>query len=207
MGRMRNESDSAIGGFLRIVTVFLATLTVVASTGCVARTLTITQQDYINTGMGRATGEPLEVAVVCVYPKDLKNKVNDKLKPGVGITAKEWFEREPGSDGGGQPFSISPEQIYLLTDRKGASGINRGGLLHGAADKGIKQVQIPRIRFKWWNLHRNNSVIYVFPRFIGPDGKVLAVKPAMFNPPGRYRSKLFCEIGAKSNTPEGQYIK
>ena len=172
MGRMRNEWDSAIGGFIRTATVFLAVLAIVASTGCVARTLTITQTDYINTGMGRDkdTGEPLEVAIVCVYPKDLKNPVNDKLRPGVGITARDWFEGEPGSSGGGQPFSISAEQIYWLTDREDASGRTKHGRLHGAVIDGKKPVKITGIRFKWWKLNSNNSVIYVFPKFFGPDG-------------------------------------
>ncbi len=208
MSRIRNESVSAKAGFIRIATVFLAALAVAASTGCAARTLTITQADYINTAMGKPTGDPLRVAIVCVYPKDLKNEVNDRLRPGTGITAKEWFEREPGSSGSGRPFNISSKQVYLLTNRKDAWGIIKRGALHGADSEGSAQVKITGIKFNGWKLHSRNSVIYVFPEFIGPDLEVLPVKPAIFRPPGKYTRKLFCEIGVKKGGPDhGQYIK
>ena len=64
------------------------------------------------------------------------------------------------------------------------------------------------------DLHNTDKgVIYVFPKFIGPDKQVLPVQPAVFDPPGAYAKELFIKIGVdqsdydKESKCYGQYIE
>src|SRR3972149_9744595 len=75
-------------------------MTLLVAVGC-ERKLIIEQDPYINTAMQQnrppeqRTGEPLEVAVVCVLPKDLDRPQNADLKRETHITCKDWWERCP----------------------------------------------------------------------------------------------------------------
>lgn len=181
------------------------------SAGCGARALSIEQDRYVNNAMHhyraeeKRTGEPLEVSIVCVHPKDLERDENASLKPGSGITCRTWYENRPKPGGGG--FMIPPEQIYLLTNATSYYGKKKGPALNGATKDGRVEIPVRGIRFRGTKLHSRNSVIYVFPKFIGQDGKVLPVKPAEFSPPGRYTSRLSVKIGVDKNRGvQGQYI-
>jgi hypothetical protein len=57
-------------------------------------------------------------------------------------------------------------------------------------------------------LHDPQSVIYVFPKFIGHGG-VLAVRPATFDPPGDFPADIAVQISVRDNQPreEAQYIR
>ena len=100
------------------------------------------------------------------------------------------------------------DQIFLLTDRKENYGTTQGVRLRGTQVDKKKEVDV-RFRFKG-DLHDDDSVIYVFPKFVGPDGKVLPVRPAKFHPPGAYREQLVIEVGVDEDRfPEyyGQFIR
>ncbi len=183
--------------------------------GCGNRVLTIVQHDRVNTAMHRhrprekQTGDPLELTIVCVFPKDLEKSENDRLKPGSGLTAVDWYQHRPTGVGGQQAgrFWIPSEQIYLLTNEKGLVGRIKGPALGGATEDGWKETKVGGIAFSK-KLHNRKSVIYVFPKFIGPTGDVLPVKPVVFNPPGAYRRNLSVEIGLRDGGENfGQFIK
>ena len=171
--------------------------------GC-ARQLVITQDTYINTAMYRGrspdqrTGEPLEVNVVCVYPEDLDKPENAQLAPNAQITSMLWFERRP-THGGAEPgkFNLPPDQVYLFTDDASAYGKRVGPRLKGAAADGKAEMPLKGgITFKG-PLHNDRSVIYLFPKFLDNDAKVLEVPPARWHPPGAFTHNLFCRIGVR----------
>ena len=174
--------------------------------GCPARSLTITQDAYINNAMhrnlpeGERTGDPLEVSIVCVYPEDLEKPANQALRPGQNINCKGWYDHRPEASGAvADRFDLSRNQIYLLTDGGSAQvfGQKKGPALKGAVRDGRGQVVVSGIKFER-KLHGANSVIYVFPRFIDKNGEVLPTPPAVFNPPGAYTSGLSVKIGANA---------
>ena len=199
----------------RLLGVFVAGFAALGATGCASRTILITQDDHINTGVhtGRPaeqrTGDPLEVTVVCVYPEDLERDENKGLEPGTGITCKGWYDNQPVRGGGeGSYFKLPQEQIYLRTNATQVYGIRKGPALNGAIEDGRAQMKITGIRFRPTKLYSKKSVIYVFPKFIGPEGDVLPVRAAEFNPPGAYSSKLSVKIGVDQGRDNyGQYIE
>lgn len=184
------------------------------SWGCAARTLTIAQDDRINTAVHlhrpreMQSGDPLEVNVVCVYPDDLEKPENERLKPDSGINAKEWYEFRPTTGvPDGRHFNLPATQIYLLTDEEGVYGKVKGPALRGALEDGFSKKKIEGIAFKK-KLHSKKSVIYVFPKFIEKSGAVLPVRPAKFSPPGAYRKNLSVKIGVRPGGPhDGQYVE
>ncbi len=192
-------------------------LVVLGTTGC-ARSLTIRQDKYINTATHanrppeQRTGEPLELAVVVVYPQDLKHPENELLKPDSKITAKDWDSRRPTLDqaGGSGKFVIPKEQVFLITNADRYYGRKIGNALRGAANDGEKPVIKSGIALNWDHVHDSNTVIYVFPRFIGRDGGVLPIPPAAFNPPGAYTSALEVQVGVDASArslDDAQFIK
>ena len=189
-----------------------------ASVGC-ARQFTITQDDRVNNAMQidrrpeDRTGEPLELDIVCVYPRDLKDERNDRLKPSSGITSAEWFKRRPipgdkvNMEAANDRFRLPPEQICLLTNDREVYGKKVGACLRGAKQDG-RTVTKSGIEFSTWALHDDMSVIYVFGKFTDKQGKVLEVPPAKFHPPGAYAERLAFKIGIRENAPNfGQYIE
>lgn len=183
--------------------------------GCSDRVITITQHARINTAMHTnrkpkdQTGEPLEIAIVCVFPKDLEKPENDRLKPGSGLSATDWYQHRPTGSGGALAghFWIPNSQIYLLTNEKGLVGKIKGPALGGAIEDGSTEKKVGGIAFSK-KLHNKDSIIYVFPKFIGSNGDVLPVKPAIFHPPGSFQRNLSIEIGVHSGGGDsGQYIK
>ncbi len=201
-------------GQARFLATFVFGSAILGSAGCASRTLTVTQGDYINTAMhgGRQledrTGEPLEVTIVCVYPEDLERDENSGLKPGSVITSKDWYDNQParGSDSG--RFILPTDQIYVLTNAAQVYGKKKGSALNGAVKDGRSEVKVGGIKYRGMKLHSRNSVIYVFPKFIGPDGEVLPVRAVEFNPPGAYTSQLSVRIGVdEARGNHGQYIE
>ncbi|MCK4340928.1 MAG: hypothetical protein KAY37_04315 [Phycisphaerae bacterium] len=202
---------AGLGLFCGVVT--LATLV-----GC-GRTMTIHQAPYINTAsqanrpVDKRTGEPLELAIVCVYPGDLDKTGNELLRPDSKVTAKEWFERRPTTAGaGGGHFDLPKNQVYVLTNDDRVFGRHIGKALRGAVMDGEKPIKKTGIKFEsgWTGgLHDDKSVIYVFGKFIGRDGDVLPVSPAKFHPPGAYRADLEIQIDVDPDRPlqAAQYIK
>jgi len=198
----------------------LSTFVLIAavSAGC-SRSLTIEQDEYVNTAMHQArdpqnqTGEPLEVVIVCVAPRDLKKQGNERLKPGAGITSREWYQKgpKPGDtvemENNEGRFRLPGNQIYLLTnDTESAYGKQIGAALRGGKLDG-KIVKKQNIDFKFWSLHDSDAVIYVFGKFTDKDGNVLPVPPAKFHPPGAYESNVSIKIGVdKGRDNYGQYI-
>ena len=64
------------------------------------------------------------------------------------------------------------------------------------------------IKFPAHLLHNSKSAIFVFPKFTGPDGEVLPVRPVVFRPPGDYTHDLYCEIGVDDSLePAGQFVR
>lgn len=203
-----------IGAVRPGVWVALAVLVLGILPGCSDRVITISQHSRINTAMHRhraremQTGDPLELAIVCVYPEDLKKSENDRLKPGSGLTSVDWYQHRPTGVGGQQAgrFWIPSSQIYLLTNEKDLVGRVKGPALGGATEDGWTEKKFGGIAFSK-KLHHKDSVIYVFPKFIGPTGDVLPVKPVMFHRPGAYRRNLFIEIGVRDGGENlGQFI-
>ncbi len=188
---------------------------VVAGTGC-GRTMTITQADYINTGMQIArakdqrTGQPLEVNIVSVYPHDLNNELNSLLSPDQDITADLWYLNRPQygdkvEDDDQTHIRLPKNQVFLLTDDKQYYGTRIGSRLRGAVTDKRKKIAA---KFEFaGSLHDKRSVIYVFPKFIGPKGEVLPVPPVKLHPPGAFTHELFVEIGVEEGRENyGQYI-
>ena len=183
------------------------------SWGCAARTLTIYQEDRINTAMhlhrprADQTGDPLEVDIVCVYPDDLDKPENERLKPGSSITAKDWYDLRPTGIHDGRHFVLPESQIFLLSNEKTVYGRLKGPALRGAIEDGSHKRKVKGIQFKR-KLHSRKSVVYVFPKFIDKNGEVLPVRPVRFCPPGAYARNLFVKIGVDPGRPHGgQYIE
>lgn len=200
---------------LRPLLVLVVSVLVSASWGCASRTLVITQENRVNTAVhlhrpvADRTGDPLEVTVVCVYPEDLELEANKGLRPGSGITSADWYAHRPQAGGAeAGRFVLNSDQIYLLTNEDRVYGASRGRALNGAEVDRTTERSISGIRFRGTKLRSRDSAIYVFPKFIGPDGKVLPVKPVMFHPPGAYGSRLTVKIGVDyARVPHGQYVE
>jgi hypothetical protein len=183
--------------------------------GC-SRSLTIRQDPYINTAAqanrpaDKRTGEPLEIDIVVVYPADLKKAGNELLRPDSKITCKDWYDRRPqtGVPPAGNRFDLPRDQVYVLTNDDSAFGRHIGSALRGATLDGDKPIKKGGIALGWGMVHNEQTVIYVFPKFIGRDG-VLPVMPARFCPPGAYESGLEVKLGVYPNRPldEAQHIE
>jgi hypothetical protein len=188
--------------------------------GC-SRELTITQGPYINTAgdilRGRSpedqTGKPLEINIVCVYESDLKKPANDRLKPGSGITSREWYEARPqpgdnvDTEEAHPRFRLPDDQVYLLTNDRTYYGKRIGAAMRGSKIDGFEKL-VKEFDYSTWSVHDDNAVIYLFARFSDDKDLVLPVPPATFNPPGAYKEDLFVHIGvdpARNN--HGQYIE
>lgn len=175
--------------------------------GC-QRHMTIKQAPYINTArlwdQPRDSGYPLEVNVVVVTAKDLKNPVNDRLRPGGGITSDIWYSHRPQqNDRWDLPelvtgrFQLPSSQIYLYTNERQYYGEHRGPALRGSVTDGRSEVKL--------SIKSGGSCVYVFPKFIGRDHNVLPVPPAIFDPP---RGDLTVEIGVhEGGAYDGQFIR
>jgi hypothetical protein len=194
--------------------------------GC-ERRLTIRQDGYINNAMqpnrppARRTGEPLELTVVCVLPRDLKddNTANADLKPGANINSRIWYARRPGAqlapkpgEAVAPPFNIAATQIFVLDENNADATLRplHGKTIEGhdrelkVTDKMLK-FEIPAL-----DLFSKNCIVYVFGKFADENGDILPVPPAVFTPPGDYKSELFIKVGSSGdwNSPtRGQYIK
>jgi len=184
-------------------------------TGC-TRSLTIHQDPVINTAIhadrapDQRSGGPLDLAIVCVYADDLKKPSNALLKPDSRITARDWYNRRPTlKERGGKLFDLPAKQLYLLTDEKDSYGQWIGTPLRGATLDGAAPIHKKGIKLKWGRLGDDQTVLYVFPRFIGPDGAVLPVAPARFCPPGAYPANLEIKVGVRADrrVEEAQYIE
>ena len=187
-----------------------------ASVGC-NRELTIIQHDRINNGMhinrpeNQRTGEPLEVNIVCVKASDLDEEGNSLLDPDSGITCDLWYRDRPApgakiDDEDYSGFKIPKSQVFVLTDEKDRYGSRQGAALRGAVADNRSKVEVS---FDFGGeLHAKKSVIYVFPKFMGPDGTVLPVTPAKFSPPGDFVEELTVEIGVDNSRPHyGQFVE
>ena len=202
----------------RSLILLLGGLAGVTSAGC-TRELILTQDDRVNNAMQidrrpeDRTGEPLELDIVCVYPHNLKDERNERLKPNSGITSAEWFKRRPipgdkvDMEAANDRFRLPLGQIFLLTNDREVYGKRIGACLRGAKQDGAT-ITKSGIEFSATALHDNTSVIYIFGKFIDKQGKVLDVPPAKFHPPGAYSERLAFKIGVRENAPNfGQYIE
>ena len=220
---MRNVATQNDAGVRRCRAMFarwpLLMLALGALSGC-GRTLTIRQDPYINTAAhanrppDKRTGEPLELTIVCIYPKDLEKPANELLRPESKITSKDWYDRRPvpaGQETG--RFDLPKNQVYVLTNDSKVFGRQIGSSLRGAIMDGEKPIKKTGIIFDGgWaggQYHDPHSVIYVFPKFIDRDGAVLPLPPAKFHPPGAYVEDLEIKIGVDPDRPleAAQYVK
>lgn len=186
---------------------------VVAGTGC-QRTLRIYQDDYINTApvadrpRDAQTSVPLQLDLVVVYPDDLENPVNERLRPGAGITAKDWYERRPGS-GKEHAFELPKEQVHVIgSDREW--GRNLAPAIRGRVLDRSDPIVIKDLKIKWSHAGDHDSVLYIFPRFIDERGGVLPVPPVEVSPPNKHGSDLAIKVGVRPDVrqPEmAQYIE
>ena len=173
-----------------------------ALSGC-GKELVITQDSYINTGVG-PNGEPMELNVVYVYPKDLDHPANSRLAPDRGITSDVWFRDRPqGADAKDTPdrgarFWIPREQILLLNNPPADTsyGVRIGNRPRGASYDAKEEVGRWKLDFKG-SAGSKESVIYVFGRFSDANGNPLPRPPARFNPPGDYGKELRVHIGGQ----------
>ncbi len=185
--------------------------------GC-QRAMHIRQDDLINNAMhqtranpSRWEGEPLEVDIVCVNASDLKDDRNDRLAPDSSITCREWYDLRPirseNDDESSSTFKLSKSHIIMLTDDKKQFGTWKRRSLRGGK---IDPAQIT-VEFGFpGSIHdKRHSVIWVFPKFVGPNGEILPVIPARFDPPGAFERDLHVKIGVdRDSRPEyGQYIE
>jgi hypothetical protein len=213
-----NARSSSFVVAMQVVAGALAGLAITGSNGC-SRKLTITQDNYVNNAMHvdrkpeDRTGEPLELNVVCVFPNNLKDERNDRLKPNSGITSAEWFKRrpipgdKPDMEGTSDRFRLPPGQIFLLTNERETYGRKIGAALRGAKFDGAT-VTKDGIVFSAFALHDDQAVIYIFGRFTDKQGRVLEVPPAKFHPPGAYSDHEAVRVGVREDAPNyGQYIE
>ena len=163
----------------RIVRLFVLGAVLTGASGC-ARVLTITQEDYINTAMH--IGRPKE------------QRTGQPLELSIVCVHAADLQKEAND-------LLSPESE--ITSKIWYE--NRPE--HG--DKMDDEAYAVVVRFNFaGGLHSDTSVIYVFPKFIGPKGEVLPVRPAVFHPPGAYTNELSCKIGVdESREDYGQYIE
>jgi hypothetical protein len=194
--------------------------------GC-ERRLTIRQDGYINNAMqpnrppARRTGEPLELTVVCVLPADLRddNGPNADLKPGSPVNSRMWYARRPGAqlapkpgEPVAAPFNIPATQIFILDENNTDASLRP---LHGKTIEGQdRELKVTDKMLKFsipaLDLFSKNCIVYVFGRFADENGDILPVPPAVFAPPGDYKSELYIRVGStgKLDGPtKGQYIK
>jgi hypothetical protein len=165
--------------------------------------LVITQDQYINTGVG-PNGEPMELNVVYVYPKDLDNPANARLAPDRGITSDAWFGSRPlpadtkDTPDRGNRFWIPRDQILLLNNSPPDTsyGIHIGNRPRGAAYDGREDVGRWKLDFKGPSGSKR-SAVYVFAKFSDAQGNTLPKPPAKFNPPGDYGKELRVHIGGQ----------
>ena len=215
--RTGSRNVGSLGGLVA------ASLCGLGASGCGARTLTITQDKHVNTAMhirrapAQQTGMPLELNIVCVYPKDLDrdDAPNAALQPNSGITSEQWFARRPlpgdTEDGetSGDRFRLPRDQIFYLTNESQSEiyGKRIGAALRGAVNDGETIIK-GGIIFDSWALHNARAVLYVFGRFEDEDHRVLRVPPAKFDPPGAYVDEVAVKIGVRLEGPNfGQYIE
>jgi len=169
--------------------------------GCTNRVLTIERAEYINT-RPQSQGEPLEVDVVTVVPEDFEGdhaEINERLKPGGGITSKEWFANRPTKESyvaeADTRFKIPKERILSFTattDKSAIWGKRVGPPVQGTKiDKRaivVKEVPAPS------DLWAEDAAIYVFCRFKAVDGTDLPSPPAVFHKVGNYRREISVKI-------------
>lgn len=190
-------------------------LLAVSATGCSSYSLTVSQADYINTEghlsrpPSKRTGNPLEVNVVCVYPKDLEKPQNQQLHPDRGITSNIWYKyrpREAVGAAGGDKFDLPADQILLFTDDDDIYGTRVGPTLRGAVVDGKRERTISDLNLK--DVNDRRTVVYVFALFRDGDGHVLKAPPAVFQRPRQYPKELTVEIGVEDRVNRtGQYIR
>lgn len=159
--------------------------------GCEKQSMTFSVDKYINTAMQiqqnkaaeARTGEPLDVDIVCVFPKDLSNDSNSLLRPGSGITCDQWYDRRPKSpQAEGKNFVLPATHIYSLARDNTIYGTWKRGPVQGHGVPNYpEQFTINDLDFPigWFS----SGVVYVFPRFTNDQGGVLQIPPAVFNPP------------------------
>jgi hypothetical protein len=166
--------------------------------GCAQRTLRITQDPRVNTAV-KDLGEPLEINIVCVYPKDVeKNPDLDPVRRAGPITADTWYARRPtGENSDGQHFQLPRNQIHLLTNETSYYGILEGPALRGRDLDG--QVVVRSFDVKPGLILRNrHSAIYVFPKFFKEkSGALLPVPPVVFSPPAKFGTALQVHVKAQ----------
>ncbi len=216
MANTAPRPNSVIGAIRRYGLLGGCLLVMAMQAGCAARTISIYQDPYINTAAqaNRApadrTGEPLELAIVCVYPDDLKNPQNELLRPTSSITSRDWFERRPQLGMENQSaFDLPKDRVYVMTIADDVYGRKIGSALRGAKLDGEAPIQKKAIEFDSFKLRDSDSVIYVFGKFLDSAGNYLPVPPAKYNPPGAYIHKLSVKIGVDADRPleEAQYIR
>ncbi len=190
---------------------YSACLTAFAS-GCSSNALTIVQGEYLNTAVhmnrpvDQRTGDPLEVTFVCLYPEDLEKEANSGLRPGSGITCKGWYDNRPSHSGGGG-FQVPADQVFLLTNDSQPYGTRVGRRLQGANRDGKSKLVVKGVNFGSRGFFKKSPVMYVFPKFIGPQGQVLPVSPIIYESP-RWRGGFRFKIGVDSNREHyGQFIE
>lgn len=207
--------------FQTVAVALCALIVLPAASGC-ERKLSIRQDRYVNNAMHHhrapedRTGEPLELTIVCVRPRDLEHDENDLLRPGADIDSAKWYQRRPLATGDRTDRFVLPrEQVYLLTNERDVYGTRIGNALRGAALDGEQHiVRAGQVKFSAWDLHDKRSTIYVFGAFRDDAGNILPVKPAVFNPPGDYSGDLYIRIGVNQDQYRqgraanwGQYIR
>lgn len=198
-------TKSASIGLKQLLILALGGVGLLACPGCACgeKKMSLTRDEYINSEMyidrpvADRTGAPLEVNVVLVYPDDLKKDVNSQLKPGSGITSKEWFEKRPKAAADPARFDLPRSQILLFTNDSDYYGERKGPALQGTK---VASPDPALLTFKFERgLNDENAVIYVFGRFTDKDGYLLPVPPAMFQAPGKYPDELSVHIGVDWN--------
>jgi len=170
--------------------------------GCASKELVITQAEYINTAMS-PSGEPLELAIVYVYPEDLKHPADGALAPDSGITADRWFRDRPlpgdtkDMSGRGSRFWLPEDQILLLNNPPVDTtyGTHVGNRPRGAAYDKSEVVLRRNLAVK--GRGKNPSVIFVFAKYIDSRGQVMPKRPAKFHPVGDYGNELRVRIGGE----------
>jgi len=185
---------------------------IVLGSGCSSNRITIVQDRFINTAVhlnrpvDQRTGDPLEVSMVYLFPDDLEKEVNAGLRPGSGITSKGWYDNRPtlGSRGG---FQVPADQIFLLTNDSQPYGTRVGRRLRGADRDGTSEVAVTGVGHLSRGRFKSGPILYVFPKFIGPQGQVLPVPPLLYRRPYS-RSGIRFRVGVDPNRDHyGQYVE
>ena len=202
----------AAGLAINVFLVLFSASSIGLASGCSTSKFTIVQDEFINTAVHlnrpveQRTGDPLEVTIVYLFEDDLAKEANAGLRPGSGITSKGWYDNRPSHSGRGG-FQVPADQVFILTNDDQPYGTRVGRRLQGAKRDGTAEIVVEGASFRSRGRFKSGPIMYVFPKFVGPQGQVLPVPPILHSS-SRSKNGLRFRVGVDPNRDHyGQYME